>query len=58
MKFREYAELEGTAQLTFVLEAEAGEVRAIFSYSRQGDDWSIVGITVGGLPAVPVSGPS
>jgi len=50
---RNYEQVGDTAALTGVLESQAGSVAAVFSFSRQGDRWAMVGVTLGGVPALP-----
>ena len=50
---RDYEQMGDTAAVTGVLESPAGSVAAVFSFSRQDDRWVIVGVTLGGVPALP-----
>jgi len=50
---RNYEQMGDTAALTGVLESQAGSVAAVFNFSRQDDRWAIVGVTLGGVPALP-----
>lgn len=56
VQFRKFEQLEGAAKITSVIKSEAGEVTGVFSFARRGDVWSLVGLEVGGIPAVPVYG--
>ena len=49
----ELIELDGTATLTGVIDAEPGEVTVVFSFSGDAEQLSIAGVTIGGMPAVP-----
>lgn len=51
--FNEYSEVDGTAKLVCVLKGESSEVLSEFHYSRENDQWGIVGLTIGGKPALP-----
>lgn len=55
---RDYEQMGDTAAVTGVVESQAGSVAAVFSFARQGDEWCIVGVEIGGIPAVPGYGGS
>jgi len=50
---RNYEQMGETAAVTGVLESQAGSVAAVFNFSRQDGRWAIVGVTLGGVPALP-----
>jgi hypothetical protein len=56
VQFRKFEQLEGSAKVISIIKSDAGEVTGVFSFSRRGDSWSLVGLEVGGIPAVPVYG--
>jgi hypothetical protein len=51
--FRQLKITGGSARLTGVLRTDAGDMSAVFHFSRKEDRWDIDGVTLGGLPAVP-----
>jgi len=55
---RNYEQMGDTAAVTGVVKSQAGSVAVRCSFSRQGNEWRIVGVEIGGIPAVPGYGGS
>ncbi len=54
IELKEYDSREDRARVTFAIESDAGRIDAVVIFSRRdGDDWTVAGLSLAGVPAIP-----